>query len=201
MPSRARADSAVGCRHPAIHRRQPARGAPPGARGVRCRAADRAGFAEDLAAEISGAYSFSSETNLREFLTKEFEAGGGSDANIYLRQQLDWYTHADFVWSPFHGKIGLFTAKLMHFDFYTAIGAGVMGLTVNEAGPDKTTPPKSAYKMAGNIGVGTMAYILDWLTIRLDYRHYFHEFAGKGGGLSYPAEITLGVGFFTPAPQ
>jgi hypothetical protein len=35
----------------------------------------------------------------------------------------------------------------------------------------------------------------------MDYRQFFHEFQGGGGGLSYPAEITLGLAFFTNAPE
>ena len=45
-----------------------------------------------------------------------------------------------------------------------------------------------------------MMYILDFMALRMDYRHYFFEFA-DGGGLSYPAELTFGVSFFTPEPK
>lgn len=156
-------------------------------------------FSEDIAAELSGAYTFRQESNLREFLTDQFEEGGGADAQIFIRQQIQWYAHADIIWSPFHGKVGLFTTKLFHFDFYIAAGVGVMGLEVDEPGADATA--EAHYKVAGNVGCGVAAYMLDFLALRLDYRHFFHEFAGSGGGLSYPAELTLGVAFFTAAPE
>ena len=156
-------------------------------------------FAEDFAAEISGAYSIAAETKLREFLSSEFESTGGTSANIFLEQSIQWYTHADFIWSPFHGKIGLFTSKLFHFDFFLAMGVGVMGLEIDP--PNSFDPNRSEIAVAGNAGVGAMMYLLDYLALRLDYRHYFHQFQGKSGGLSFPAEITLGVACFTAAPK
>jgi outer membrane beta-barrel protein len=154
-------------------------------------------FSEDIALEIAGAYVFNTETKLRDFLVSEFEGGGGVDAQIFLTETLQWYAAADVKWSPFHGKIGLFTNKLFHFDFNIAAGVGVVGTEVDP--PGANDPNTTEYKIAGNVGAGAAAYILDWMAIRLDYRHFFYEF--HGGGLSYPAEITLGVAFFTAAPK
>jgi outer membrane beta-barrel protein len=155
-------------------------------------------FSEDIGAEISGAYSLRTETELRSFLKDQIEGQGGTSAEIFLTQTLDWYTTANILWSPFHGKMGAFTTKLFHFDFYVTLGAGVVGLTVD---PPGAAGSSAEYKIAGNVGVGAMMYVLDFMAVRLDYRHFFHEFAGGGGGLSYPAEITAGVAFFTPAPK
>jgi len=156
-------------------------------------------FTEDFAAEISGAYSLALQTKLKDFLTSEFESTGGTSAQIFLTQTIQWYAHADVLWSPFHGKLGLLTSKLFHFDFYVALGAGVMGLEVDPPGASLATETKIT--PAGNAGVGAMMYLMDFMAVRLDYRHYFHQFQGPGGGLSYPAELTLGVAFFTEAPN
>jgi len=152
---------------------------------------------EDIGIEASGAYALQSETDLRTFLTDELEGGGGASAQIFLTQFLDWYANVDFLWSPFHGKFGAFTSKLFHFDFYTAVGVGVNSLVIDYPG---ATPPSTEIAIAGNVGLGTMMYVLDWMAIRVDYRHFIHEFKA-GDGLSYPAEISLGAAFFTPAPK
>lgn len=154
-------------------------------------------FSEDLGLELSGAYNFRNETDLRTFLREEIE-GDGQDARIFLTQTIDWYSSLDLLWSPFHGKFGAFATKLVHFDFYFAIGAGVHGLTKDPPGAD--AGEESVFRIAGNVGLGVMMYALDWLAVRVDYRHFFFEFA-DGGGLSYPAEITAGLTFFTPAPE
>lgn len=154
-------------------------------------------FSEDIAMELSGAYAFNTQTKLRDFLVSEFEQGGGVDAQIFLTETLLWYASLDGKWSPFHGKIGLFTTKLFHFDFNIAAGVGVVSTEFDA--PGANTPPETMYKIAGNVGAGAAGYVNDWLGIRLDYRHFFYEF--EGGGLSYPAEITLGVAFYTSAPK
>lgn len=155
-------------------------------------------FSEDIGAEISGAYAFRTETDLRSFLVDQIEGPGGTSAEIFLTQYMNWYTTANVLWSPFHGKLGAFSTKLFHFDFYLTLGAGVVGLTVDEPG---AKPETSEYRIAGNAGVGVMMYVLDFMAVRVDYRHFFFEFAGGGGGLSYPAEISAGLTFFTPAPK
>ena len=152
---------------------------------------------EDIGIEASGAYAIQNETDLRSFLTESIETGGGQDSQIFLTQFMDWYGNVDFLWSPFHGKFGAFTSKLFHFDFYTAVGVGVNGLVVDYPG---ATPPSTEFAIAGNVGLGTMMYVLDWMAVRVDYRHFIHEFKA-GDGLSYPAEISIGAAFFTEAPK
>ena len=53
--------------------------------------------------------------------------------------------------------------------------------------------------ISGNIGLGTRFYLNETIALRFDYRQYFYS--AEGGGLSYPAELTLGVSFFTAAPE
>ncbi len=149
---------------------------------------------EDIGLEASGAYALASESELRSFLLDEFGEGGTTE--IFLTQFLDWYGHVDFLWSPFHGKFGVFTSKLFHFDFYTAVGVGVQGLVVQFP----NAPAESDIAIAGNVGLGAMMYVLDWMAIRIDYRHFIHE-NKAGDDLSSPLELSLGFAFFTPAPQ
>ena len=153
---------------------------------------------EDIAIEASGAYSLGFQTRLKDFLTGEIE-DKQVGAQVFLTQEYEWYAMANMLWSPVHGKIGMFTSKLFHFDFYLAVGVGVMGVIADP--PGFAQEARSETPIAANIGFGTLMYLTDFLALQLDYRHFFHEFQGSGGGLSYPAEISLGLAFFTDAPE
>ncbi len=155
-------------------------------------------LSEDIAVELSGAYALGFQTRLKEFLTAEIE-DKQVGAQVFLTQEYEWYGMVNMLWSPVHGKIGMFTSKLFHFDFYLAVGVGVMGVIADP--PGQAAEPRSETPIAANIGFGTMMYLTDYMALQLDYRHFFHEFQGGGGGLSYPAEISLGLAFFTNAPE
>jgi outer membrane beta-barrel protein len=110
---------------------------------------------------------------------------------------LVWTAGVEGLWSPIHGKIGLFTSKLFHFDVHLAVGVGAIGTDVftKESGGAST----SQIDVAANAGAGVRMYFLDWLAIRFEYRHFFFAAAKTpegGGGLSYPLELSLGASFF-----
>jgi len=73
-------------------------------------------------------------------------------------------------------------------------GAGVMGTKVY-----KGQAEKSKYSVYGDIGAGFRFYLSGSTALRLDYRHFFYP--AEGGGVSFPAEITLGFSLFTSAPK
>ena len=77
---------------------------------------------------------------------------------------------------------------------HLAFGAGVIGTTVRQLDAEK-----SKVDVAGNVGVGMRFFLSDAIALRFDYRQFFY--AAEGGGLSHPAELTLGVSFFTAAPE
>lgn len=144
---------------------------------------------EDFAVEVNGAYILGSRSDLESFL---------EDQNLLivdLPQRLEWYAGATGIWSPIHGKFGIFTTKLTHFDLFLSFGAGVMGTKLYSGSEYK----ERAYDIQGNLGLGFRFFVLDWLAVRIDYHHYLYQAAG--GGVSYPAELSLGVSFFTSAPK
>ncbi len=147
-------------------------------------------FSEDIGIELFGSYIIPVESELSGFLSdpENFNV----QINTFLPQKLEWTAGLEGLWSPVHGKIGLFTSKLFHFDFHLAVGVGAMGTEVatREEGGDR----KKKYDVAANVGTGVRLYFLDWLAARIEYRHYF--FAAEQGGVSYPAELTLGAAFF-----
>ena len=149
-------------------------------------------FTEDFSSEVWGQYCFMASSGLKDFL---------EDKTLYsilveIPQELQWLAGASVLWSPFHGKFAAFTTKLVHFDFYVAFGAGVIGTkTIDPL--DKSEGSK--VDISGSVGLGARLYITDLFTIRLDYRQYLYP--SHSGGLAYPAEITLGFSIWTPAPK
>lgn len=147
---------------------------------------------EDISVELWGAYDVSLDSELKDFL----EENTLYQILVEIPQTLVWMAGADVLWSPIHGKIGMFTSKLAHFDFHLAFGAGVIGTEiVNEA----TKEVSSKIDVSGNLGVGFRLFFNDTVALRLDYRQYFYP--AETGGVAYPAELTLGVSFFTAAPK
>ncbi len=147
-------------------------------------------FAEDFAFEVWGSYAIRVNSDLEDFLEDNFN----QSILVDVPQSLQWLAGVDFLWSPVHGKIGLLTDKLTHFDMHLAFGVGVIGTTVRQLGEET-----SKIDIAGNIGLGMRVFLSEQLALRLDYRQYFYP--AEGGGLSHPAEVTLGVSFFTAAPE
>jgi outer membrane beta-barrel protein len=150
-------------------------------------------FSEDFSFELNGAYLFESASDLEGFL----ETNQVINVQVYLPERLMWYAALDGQWTPIHGKFSAFTTKLTHFDINFSFGAGVMGLNTLH-----NKEEKMKYAPMGNLGAGMRFYLTDWVALRLDYRQYFYV-SGKDeyNGLSWPAEITLGVSFFTSAPK
>lgn len=146
-------------------------------------------FTETIGVEWQGAYLFKINSDLKAFLDKqEFFS------SIELPQYLLFYTGISGLWAPIHGKISAFGSKLYHFDIALYFGAGMMGTKIT-----KGQKVKNKYDVYGDVGTGFKFFLTDTLALRLDYRHYFYP--AEGGGVSYPAEITLGFSVFTSAPK
>ncbi len=149
-------------------------------------------FAEDFAVEAWGSYLVTVNSDLKDFL----EQNTLYNILVEIPQTLNWLAGVDVLWSPIHGKIGLFTDKLSHFDFHVAFGAGAIATTIVD---EETRLEESKIDVSGNIGLGVRFYLSEALSLRLDYRQY--AYPAETGGVAMPVEITLGVSFFTAAPQ
>jgi len=148
-------------------------------------------FSEDLALELSGAYAINQMTSLKGALTKPRPFGPGLE--VRLPETLQWQGGASVLWSLVHGKLAFFSTALGEFDVALAFGVGAIGTKVtSKAGETamRTVPE-------GHAGLGISFYMSQALALRLDYRHFFY--AADGGGVSYPAQFTLGLTYFTAA--
>jgi outer membrane beta-barrel protein len=68
----------------------------------------------------------------------------------------------DLVWAPLHGKAQLFTASIVHFDFYLVAGAGVI---------DNST----SLGAAGQFGVGMKMFLHPAVAVRVDVRDHLYQ--------------------------
>lgn len=146
-------------------------------------------FTEDIGIELAGAYIFSMNSDLKGFLDKQ-----KFFSSVELPQKLQFYGGLNGVWNPIHGKISVLGEKLSHFDMALYFGAGMIGTKVYKGHVEK-----NKYSVYGNVGAGLRFYLSDSSALRLDYRHFFYP--AEGGGVSFPAEITLGFSLFTSAPK
>ena len=147
-------------------------------------------FTEDIGAELWGSYLISVASDLKSFLEDNFN----SSLLVDVPQSLQWLAGANVLWSPIHGKLGIFTEKLAHFDVYLAFGVGAIGSEVRQL-----NSVKSKVDIGGNVGLGMRFFIDDLIALRFDYRQFFYP--AEAGGLTHPAELTLGISLFTSAPE
>ena len=156
-------------------------------------------FTEDIAIEVAGEYMVKSESDLRNFIEKDILDGDVID--VQLPQYLEWQAGVGVVWTPIYGKFGAFATKLAHFDFGIELGVMALGTRVHKEGE---TEDKARIDVGGNVGATVRFFVLDFFAIRIDYRHFFYnarDADDESRGVSYPAEITLGLSFWTPEPK
>ncbi|MBM4394799.1 MAG: outer membrane beta-barrel domain-containing protein [Deltaproteobacteria bacterium] len=157
-------------------------------------------FMEQLALEFSGAYVITQATKLKSFVLDNFK--GVQNAGI--PQSVEWYAGLNAVWTPFHGKLAVFTSKLTSFDLGVLVGIGAMGTRLHDFNGDVDARKVS---VMGNVGLGFRFFLNDMLALRADYRHYLYPADDSAindqasSGARQMAEITLGFSVFTKAPQ
>jgi outer membrane beta-barrel protein len=146
-------------------------------------------FSEDLGVELTGSYIFGSESDLAGFLRSD----SGFRVQTEFPQVLKWNAGLQGLWSPIHGKIGVFAWKLFHFDMHLSFGVGALGTEVSD---NKGADKQSRTDVAGSVGLGGRVFVTDWAAIAVDYRHFFYAAMERLGGVSTPAEVTFGFSFF-----
>jgi outer membrane beta-barrel protein len=155
-------------------------------------------FAEDIGAEAWATYEQKAETGLEA----DIRTKAAGNLIVKVPQTIVFMTGADVIWSPIHGKFAMFDSALVHFDAYLAFGAGLVISTVNRpigVGSAMSEDEVPEYDMAGNVGLGARVFLGDWVSLRADFRQYFYP--AWVGGAAHPFEVTLGVSFWTAAPE
>lgn len=144
-------------------------------------------FTESFMVEASYTHLFDSESELSAFL--ESSEIGLRRADI--REIMKFYYNVSILWSPIYGKISLLGKKLTHFDTYIGLG---MGLYHTDAQVSDENPiPQAEINPGGLVSLGFRWHLTDSLNLRTEYRNHF--FPKALGGVSFPVEINLAVGF------
>lgn len=142
-------------------------------------------FSEAFAVEAAYAYALDYDTGLAEFL----ESGGPGLRRAAIQEQISMFYNVNILWAPIYGKISLLGLKLTHFETYLGLGFGMFH---TEEFPPDNPNGNAKIKPSGNTVLGFRWFINDHLNVRTEYRQYF--FQKYNGGVSIPAELSLGLG-------
>lgn len=151
--------------------------------------------ADTLAVEGNFSYQLSTESDLLNFLNcptgdsncTSLTAGGQAPP------KLNWTSSVGVVWSPFHGKLGVFASKISSFDLNFSAGFALLGADIDES-PTDAKRAESAVKPGGTWGAGMRFFLTDAVNLRVDYRQFMYKPQESISFLA-PVEFTLGVAY------
>jgi len=149
-------------------------------------------FSEDLALDITAAYTQDAKTALEGSLTADRLTGQGPGLDVRLPETLVGYSAASVTWYLLHGKLGFFQTQLTEFDagFNFGIGGNMTFVQGKSAADQAYT-----IKPNGNIGLTMLFYLGERWAMRVDYKQFFYP--KDGGGVSFPISTTFGLSWFT----
>ncbi|MBW1870728.1 MAG: outer membrane beta-barrel domain-containing protein [Deltaproteobacteria bacterium] len=142
-------------------------------------------IADALGVELQAIYVGTVQTDMVGFFQQANQA-------LPKVSRLQYYLTANLMWSPFYGKLSLFTDEIIHFDAYLV---GGFGLAYTETGS----------KFATNIGIGLRYFATSWLVIKIEVRDIIYtekltldvqrtEFSDVQNHVM----LTAGISFFLP---
>ena len=150
---------------------------------------------DSLAIEGSFSYLMTSESDLLAFL--KCPTGGSKCTSLTTGGQeppkLNWTASLNAVYSPFHGKLGIFASKISSFDINFSAGLGIINADIDESAID-AKGAESAIKVGGNWGAGFRFFLTDALNLRVDYRQFIYKPQESISFLA-PVEFSLGVAY------
>ncbi len=113
--------------------------------------------------------------------------GGSGEESVAFQQPIDKMTlGATFAarWAPVYGKINLIGERVLNFDWYLALGAGMLSIQKYYAVYSETptadgsttalTDLGKGGKFAGNVGMGMDFYLSGSVALKLDARSYLY---------------------------
>ncbi|MCO4763150.1 MAG: outer membrane beta-barrel domain-containing protein [Myxococcales bacterium] len=146
----------------------------------------------NVAVEASFSYmGLGPESDLHDFL----KTAGKQGLLLGVRKptKTNLAVAVDLVYSPFHGKLGVFDKKISSFDIAMAVGAGMIGASV-DTNPAEEGALEDKFLPAGHWGLTLRFFAKEWLTVRADYRQFAYKPLDT---VLFPVEMTLGVSFFS----
>ena len=151
-------------------------------------------FSEAFSLDFSAAYTLDQKTSLED--TLEEGRPEGPSLLVRLPQTLESYAAVAVIWNLLHGKLGFFDTRLSEFDFGLVFGLGANTTIIQGKGEGQVLRKIDAN---GNVGACGLFYLSENWALRVDYRQFFYP--KEGGGVSFPISATLGLSYFTAAPE
>ncbi len=154
----------------------------------------RLGFHLGESFTLEGAFSYllTPNSDLLTFLESPPNNAPSLLDGVVRPPRMTMVAGVDLVYSPFHGKVGIFDKKLASFDAGLSLGAGVVIADVDQ--DVSNAPPPSQTLPAARWGVTMRFFLTNWLTVRADVRQFLYK---PEKDLLFPVEMTLGVAFLT----
>jgi outer membrane beta-barrel protein len=150
-------------------------------------------FSENLGVEFEGSYFVTMSSDLANFLELTDVLG-----KLPTHEKLVYRATLNALWSPIHGKLGVLTSKLFHYDIHVTGGFGAFGTQVMELDPANETQLKGGAvtpTFAAQVGLGFRFWINEDMAVRAGYRQYFD--VSQLGSTTMPAEVLMGFSYFT----
>lgn len=147
---------------------------------------------ESLALEFAFSYLVTPQSDLMSFLESP---GGGQRSlldGVVKPPRMFMLSALDLIYSPFHGKVGIFDKKLSSFDVGLVLGVGMIGAETDAT--EIEDPLETSFLPAGHWGVALRFFATRWLNVRADIRQFAYK---PGDAVLFPVEFTFGVSFLT----
>lgn len=147
---------------------------------------------ETVGLEVSYSYLITPKSDLLTFLEDPGSAQKSLLDGVVNPPRMSMLAALDLVYSPFHGKVGIFDKKLASFDVGFVVGVGGVFADVDKG--DSNDDTVSEFVPAGHWGLALRFFMNRWLNVRADVRQFVYK---PGNAALFPVELTLGVSFLT----
>lgn len=126
------------------------------------------------------------------------------------RSEIQWMSLGEIHWTPIYNKASLMGWKVLHYDFYAAVGAGVVNATLHRTVPNDNAGPgdpeylfttADSNHVAFDFGLGMRFFITKWLVARADVRDLVYKDGVGGDGKStfcHRIPVNIGLSVFFP---
>jgi outer membrane beta-barrel protein len=146
---------------------------------------------ETVALEVTYSYLITPKSDLLNFLENPGTEKSLLDG-VVNPPRMSMLAALDLVYSPFHGKVGIFDKKLSSFDVGLVVGVGGIFADVDKG--DRADDVVSEFLPAGHWGLALRFFLNRWLNVRADVRQFVYK---PGDAALFPVELTFGVAFLT----
>lgn len=157
---------------------------------------------DSLSLEAGFSLLTDTKSDLHEFLVCVPKPGGGCTSlakGVREPPQTHWVGSVDLAYTPFHGKLGIFTSKLSSFDLGLSAGAGVINVSVDQS-EFGNADPSPVTRLGAHWGANFRFYLTRWMNFRVDYKQFFYSPQSLPDGtatFASPVEFTAGLAFLT----